>query len=117
MRSWGGCVGEGNANASSLEKGDGILYAAMVREDGFKLVIGQGDGHGKCKSKRLYNVRTDPGETTDLANTTVGVAVVAEMVAAVQKEGKTASMAHDRDPIDPRSDPRLHGGVWMPWEH
>ena len=60
-------------------------------------------------------VKTDPSETTDLASTPAGAAVVVEMVAAVQKEGRTAGMAHDRDPIDPRSDPRLHGGVWQPW--
>ena len=35
---------------------------------------------------------------------------------ALHRYAKTAGVAHDRDPIDPKSDPRLHGGIWVPWE-
>ena len=39
-----------------------------------------------------------------------------ELMAAILKASLTAGVAHDRDPIDPRSNPGLHGGDWVPWE-
>jgi hypothetical protein len=44
-------------------------------------------------------------------------AKVKELLSAIMEMSKTAGVAHDRDPIDPKSNPNLHGGVWVPWDN
>ena len=39
-----------------------------------------------------------------------------ELYGAIVSMARTAGMAHDRDPIDPASNPKLHGGAWVPWD-
>mmetsp|Transcript_28692 Transcript_28692/g.86135 ORF Transcript_28692/g.86135 Transcript_28692/m.86135 type:complete len:491 (-) Transcript_28692:234-1706(-) len=90
----------------------GAMYASIVRGD-MKVVVGQNPGD---YTPMLFNLANDPSETKDIASTVMGAAVVKELMAALADHAKTAEMAHDRDPIDRQSDPRLHGGVWMPWE-
>ena len=96
-------------------------YASMIRDDGYKLVVGQrGYGSGDTAtsgtySPRLFNVYRDPGEKEDLAATPAGGAIIKSMLERLNVANSGAGVAHDRDPIDPRSDPRRHGGVWVPW--
>ena len=65
---------------------------------------------------KLYDLMVDPGEAKDIASTSEGQPIVKELMEALAEHAKTAGVAHDRDPIDPKSDPRLHGGNWVPWE-
>jgi hypothetical protein len=88
------------------------MYAAIVRDD-FKLVVGQNRGN---YTPLLFNLAQDPGESKDIAATPAGAAKVQELMTVLAEYAKGAGVAHDRDPIDPKSDPRLHGGVWMPWD-
>lgn len=82
---------------------------AAVVKNGFKLVMGQNKG-----ATELYNVAEDPSETTDLSAKMPDR--VAELMAIVRQYNSTASRAIDRDPIDPRSDPRRHNGTWVPYQ-
>ena len=88
----------------------GAMFASMVRGD-YKVVVGQNSGD---YTPKLFNLAMDPGESHDIASQQP--AKVTELMQALAEYAKGAGVAHDRDPIDPKSDPRLHGGVWMPWE-
>ena len=90
----------------------GAMFASMVRGD-FKVIVGQVNNGYK---PMLFNLADDVGEKTNLANTTAGAAKVKELMAALAEYAKTAGVAHDRDPIDPKSNPNLHNGSWMPWD-
>ena len=93
-------------------------YSSILRDDGYKLIVGQSGRPGYKPGDyrpRLFHVYTDLAETHDLADTARGRPIVQEMLGRLDELSRTASVAHDRDPIDPRSDPRLHGGVWVPW--
>ena len=92
-------------------------YSAIMRADGYKLIVGQLKKGGVAEfTPLLFHIATDPSESTDLSGTEAGKQIVQQMLATLAQHEKTAGVAHDRDPIDPRSDPRLHGGAWMPWE-
>ena len=88
------------------------MFASLMRGD-YKIVVGENQNN---YTANLYNVREDPSETNDLAHTEAGKAKVAELMAGIAEMAKGAGVAHDRDPIDPRSNPELHGGVWVPWD-
>ena len=81
--------------------------------DNWKVIIGQSDNN---YTANLYNIKDDPSEKHDLAKTQMGEAKVTELKAAIMEMAKGAGMAHDRDPIDPKSNPELHGGAWVPWD-
>ena len=68
------------------------------------------------QTAELFNLKDDPGEENNLATTDAGAAKVAELTAAITAMSKTAGVAHDRDPIDPLSNPKLHKGSWVPWD-
>ena len=63
----------------------------------------------------LFSLKDDVGEHNDLAAS--NPAKVQELFGAIMEMSKTAGMAHDRDPIDPKSNPNLHGGSWVPWDN
>lgn len=88
------------------------IFASLMRGD-WKIIIGQLDNN---YTANLFNIKDDPSEAHDLANTEVGRPKVAELMAAIVEMSKGAGVAHDRDPIDPKSNPRLHGGAWVPWD-
>ena len=71
-------------------------------------------GQNKDAAPNLYNIREDPSEQHDLSQS--HPQKLAQLLALLRTCNATAGPAHDRDPIDPRSNPQLHGGVWMPWE-
>ena len=85
----------------------------MRRRQDFKIIVGQVSNN---YTAMLFNLATDPSETTDIAGTAEGKAKVAELLGAFREMAKGAGVAHDRDPIDPLSNPALHGGAWMPWD-
>ena len=62
----------------------------------------------------LYDLSKDPSETTDIAS--ANTAKVAELMAIVYQYNSTGILSQDRSPPVAGADPRLHGGVWMPWE-
>lgn len=90
----------------------GAMFASIVKGD-FKLIVGQkNDGY----KPHVFNIAADPGEANDLIGTAAGAATAKELLGVLAEYAKGAGVAHDRDPIDPKSNPMLHGGVWMPWE-
>ena len=88
------------------------IFASLLRGD-WKLIVGQLDNN---YTATLFNIKEDPSEAQDLANTELGRPKVAELMAAIMEMSKGAGVAHDRDPIDPKSNPMLHGGAWVPWD-
>ena len=90
----------------------GAMYASLMRGD-WKIIIGQNKNN---YTANLFNIKDDVGEKHDLARTEAGKAKVTELMAAIAEMAKGAGVAHDRDPIDPLSNPKLHGGTWVPWE-
>eukprot|EP01052_Picozoa_sp_SAG31_P012331 SAG31_NODE_719_length_12605_cov_22.378858_9_plen_170_part_00 len=80
------------------------IYASLMRGD-WKIMIGQNKNN---YTANLFNLRDDIGEKNDLAQTEAGQAKVAELYEAIMEQANTAGMAHDRDPIDPKSNPKLH---------
>jgi hypothetical protein len=62
----------------------------------------------------LFDLSTDPSETTDIAKANPDK--VAELMAIIYQYNSTAIPSQDRFPPVAGADPRLHGGVWMPWE-
>ena len=85
---------------------------ASIAKNGWKLTIGQ--QKDPSFTPELYHIATDIAEQHDVAKS--NAAKVAELLAELKSYEKGAGVAHDRDPIDPRSNPHLHGGVWVPWE-
>lgn len=85
-------------------------YAAIT-QGRYKLVVGQ---EGSAPP-RLFDVLRDPGEQDDLAP--AQNKIVQEMLKRLDELAveDATGWAHDREAIDPRSDPRLHGGAWVPW--
>eukprot|EP01043_Picozoa_sp_COSAG02_P052704 COSAG02_NODE_5720_length_4097_cov_87.890445_3_plen_148_part_00 len=88
------------------------IFSSLMRGD-WKIVVGQNKNN---YTANLFNIKEDPSESNDLSSTKVGRAKVTELTAAIMEMSKGAGMAHDRDPIDPKSNPELHGGAWVPWD-
>eukprot|EP00051_Salpingoeca_urceolata_P027772 m.483220 g.483220 ORF g.483220 m.483220 type:complete len:516 (-) comp22829_c0_seq1:60-1607(-) len=82
---------------------------AAYRKGKHKLIMLNG-ADGKAE---LYDIEADPSETKDIADSFPQV--VAQMKATVAEYAKTTMPACDRDPPDPRSNPLLHNGTWVPW--
>lgn len=61
----------------------------------------------------LFDVEADPRETHDLAKERPQT--VAALLARIAQYNHTAVPPCDRLRPDPASDPRRHGGAWMPW--
>lgn len=64
------------------------------------------------KSVWLFNITADPYERVDLSNRYPGV--VKQLLRRLSQFNKTAVPVR-YPPKDPRSNPRLNGGVWGPW--
>jgi len=62
----------------------------------------------------LFNIRIDPSESHDLAHHMPEK--VAELRERIKHHNASAVPPCDRLPVDPRSNPKLHGGAWMPWK-
>jgi arylsulfatase A-like enzyme len=89
---------------------EGAIFASLLRGE-WKIMIGQNKNN---YTANLFNVKNDVGENHDLA--AANPAKVRELMGAIMAMAKTAGVAHDRDPIDPKSNPLLHGGAWVPWD-
>ncbi len=72
-------------------------------------------GQTSNASPMLFNILEDPSEKEDLAS--AQKEKVKELMALILKSNRSAILARDRDPIDPRSNPQLHNGSWVPWEN
>ena len=59
------------------------------------------------------HLQVDPSETNDLASSMP--AKVAALQARIAYYNSTAVPPCDRLKPDPASNPKLHGGAWMPW--
>nr|XP_008516307.1 PREDICTED: arylsulfatase J isoform X1 [Equus przewalskii] len=64
------------------------------------------------KSVWLFNITADPYERVDLSNRYPGI--VKKLLRRLSQYNKTAVPVR-YPPKDPRSNPRLNGGVWGPW--
>ena len=64
------------------------MYDIQVRNDGYKLIVGQAGNPAGSKpgnyTPHLFNVLQDPGENRDLAQTKDGKAVVQDMLAQLK---------------------------------
>lgn len=65
------------------------------------------------KNLWLFNIAVDPEERDDLSEQYPDV--VRKMLDRLQAYNATAVPVRYPKP-DPRSNPKLHGGVWGPWE-
>ena len=94
------------------------MYASILK-DGWKLTVGNNKNvKGAAFTPELYHIGLrddviDVGEQHDVAASNAGK--VAELMKSLNMHLVGAGVAHDRDPIDPRSNPELHDGSWMPW--
>ena len=107
----GGSCLEHLAKVSEAPYPAAAMYASIAKS-GWKLTIGQ--EKDPTFTPELYHIAADPAEQHNVAQS--NAAKVAELLAELKRYEKGAGVAHDRDPIDPRSNPHLHGGVWVPWE-
>ncbi|CAH1266654.1 arylsulfatase B-like [Branchiostoma lanceolatum] len=65
------------------------------------------------KMLRLFNIRQDPQERTDLSESYP--LIVQELLEKLSAYNQTAISPFYPDG-DPRANPALHGGLWSPWE-
>ena len=71
------------------------------------------DGHSAEKNIWLFNITDDPNEHNDVSGTMQHV--VMNMLALLAQYNQTAVPC--RYPaMDPKADPKYHGGYWGPWE-
>ena len=88
---------------------------AAIRIDDFKLIEGSPNythpGHAHSHARELYDLGSDPGESSNLAETMPKK--VEYMESRLQKLRETVVPAVDK-PADPKSDPALWNNVWSP---
>ncbi|XP_072014249.1 arylsulfatase B-like [Amphiura filiformis] len=63
---------------------------------------------------KLYNIKSDPSETCNLARNPKFVSIVNELFRKLQKYANQAVPAY-YPPDDPMANPALRGGAWTPW--
>ncbi|XP_015114107.1 arylsulfatase B [Diachasma alloeum] len=65
-----------------------------------------------CSGTCLFDLEIDPCETTDVSSQYPDVV---EMLENFIDGYRNVLMNQTNTPVDPKSDPMYHGGVWMPW--
>eukprot|EP00039_Didymoeca_costata_P021636 m.345041 g.345041 ORF g.345041 m.345041 type:complete len:597 (+) comp25690_c0_seq1:166-1956(+) len=92
-----------------------IVYDALKTKSALRLgnlkVIGFNDKF------QLYDVINDPGESTDLSNSTRYASNMTELVNRIMYwRNESADVPNQADaPVDFRSNPVLHNNSWLPW--
>lgn len=107
-------------NGSSLR--NTIVHDVRASDRQTALRVGRlkllyGEGNGTRSSPLLFDVVGDVGETTDLSADPKYATVLAEMKRQVDFWINESMAVVDQAtvPPDPRSNPALHGGSWLPW--
>ena len=77
------------------------------------IVLQSPDDSNEDKNVWLFNIRDDPFEHLDLSDTREDL--VKYLLNRLAYYNSTAVPAR-YPPLDPKSNPALHGNAWVPWE-